>query len=149
MEQNYDIASIKQHPYLAAYNGTVLGPLADAPRIESDNKVYESMIYENGGHEEVTKTIIRSSAKITIRTKNIDAALSLVSTFTKGTDITKERYPLSFTPITDNESEKTLTFSAAAVQPDIEYIPTMGGDHIATLTFIAYPDENGKLFTYL
>lgn len=148
METNYNITQIKQHPYLAAFDGTVLGPLADAPKIESDHKVYDSMIYENGGAEEVSKTIIRSSAKITIRTKNIDAALEMVSRFERGSNIAKERKALSFTPITENESEKILTFPAAVLLPDIEYIPTMGGDHVATLTFTAYPDENGQLFTY-
>ena len=62
--------------------------------------------------------------------------------------IAKERKALSFTPITSNENEKVLTVPAAVLLPDIEYIPTMGGDHVATLTFAAYPDENGQLFTY-
>lgn len=148
METSYDITQIKQYPYLAAFNGTVLGPLADAPKIESDNKMYDSIIYENGGAEEVSKTLIRSSAKITIRTKNIDAALDMVSTFAKGNNIAKDRKALSFTPITSGESGRVLTFPAAVLLPDIEYIPTMGGDHVATLTFTAYPDENGQLFTY-
>ena len=148
MTANYNITQIKQHPYLAAFDGTVLGPLADAPKIVSDNKMYDSIIYENGGAEEVTRTIIRSSAKITIRTKNIDAALDMVSTFAKGNDIVKKRKALSFTPITSDENGRTLTVPAAVLMPDIEYIPTMGGDHVATLTFTAYPDENGQLFTY-
>ena len=38
MEQTYSIASIKRHPYLAAFDGSILGPLADAPKIESDIK---------------------------------------------------------------------------------------------------------------
>lgn len=149
MEQNYSIAPIKQHPYLAAFDGEILGPLADAPKIESDTKVYDSMIYENGGSEEVSKTIIRSSAKITIRTKNIDMALTLVGNFARGSNVAADRKALSFTPITEKEDEKVLTFASAVLLPDIEYIPTMGGDHVATLTFVAYPDSNGKLFTYV
>ena len=149
MEQTYSIASIKRHPYLAAFDGSILGPLADAPKIESDIKVYDSMIYENGGSEEVSKTIIRSSAKITIRTKNIDRALTLAGALKKGGDVAAERKVLSFTPITENADEKVLTFHAAVLLPELEYVPTMGGDHIAILTFMAYPDENGKLFTYV
>lgn len=151
MSKNYDITLIKQHPYLAAYNGEVLGPLADAPRIESDVKVYDSMIYENGGNEEVSKTIVRNSARITIHTKNIDKALSLIGELGNGINITGEssRKALSFTPITESETEKVLTFPAAVLLPDLEYVPTMGGDHVARLTFMAYPDSNGKLFTYL
>ena len=149
MEQNYNLASIKQHPYLAAFDGEILGPLADAPRIEYDTKVYDSTIYENGGSEEVSKTIVRSSARITIRTKNIDAALTLVSNFSQGSNVMAERKVLSFTPITENENEKVLTFLSAALLPEIEYTPTMGGDHVAVLTFAAYPDSNGKLFTYI
>ena len=149
--ENIDITRIKQHPYLAAYDGQVLGPLAEAPRIVTDNKVYDSLIYENGGEEEVSKTIIRSSAKITIRTKNIDCALALAGNFTKGSDVASadSRKILSFTPITANENEKVLTFPAAVLLPDIEYIPTMGGDHVASLTFAAYPDADGKLFTFV
>jgi hypothetical protein len=149
METNYSLDSIKRHPYLAAFDGEILGPLADAPRIESDTKVYDSMIYETGGSEEVSKTIIRSSAKITIRTKNIDAALTLVSNFAQGSNVMAERKVLSFTPITENENEKVLTFPSAVLLPEIEYTPTMGGDHIAVLTLAAYPDSNGKLFTYV
>ena len=149
MEQTYSIAPIKRHPYLAAFDGEVLGPLAEAPRIESDIKVYDSMIYENGGNEDVSKTIIRSAAKITIRTKNIETALALAGALTKGGDVAAQRKVLSFTPITENADEKVLTFPAAVLLPDLEYVPTMGGDHIATLTFMAYPDENGKLFTYV
>ena len=149
MEQSYNTAFIKRHPYLAAFDGVILGPLAESPRIESDIKVYDSMIYENGGNEEVSKTIIRSSAKITIRTKNIETALELAGSFARGGDVAAERKALSFTPITENADEKVLTFPAAVLLPDLEYVPTMGGDHIATLTFAAYPDENGKLFTYL
>ena len=149
METNYSLDSIKRHPYLAAFDGEILGPLADAPRIESDTKVYDSMIYETGGSEEVSKTIIRSAAKITIRTKNIDTALALAGELKKGGDVAAGRKVLSFTPITENADEKVLTFPAAVLLPDLEYVPTMGGDHIATLTFMAYPDENGKLFTYV
>lgn len=151
METTYDITLIKQHPYLAAYNGEVLGPLAEAPRIESETKVYDSMIYENGGNEEVSKRIVRNSARITIHTKNIDKALSMISEFANGTDIANSdrRKALSFTPITEGENEKVLTFPAAVLLPDLEYVPTMGGDHVARLTFVAYPGSDGKLFTYL
>ena len=150
MPQNYDISRIKQHPYLAAFDGTVLGPLADAPKIESDIKVLDSLIYENGGREEVSKTITRATAKITILTKNIDTALSLTGAFARGADVAESsaRKTLSFTPISENDNEKVLTFAAAVLLPDIEYIPTMGGDHVARLTFAAYPDANGKLFTF-
>ena len=150
MPQTYDITKIKQHPYLAVYDGTVLGPLADAPKIESDIKVFDSLIYENGGHEEVSRTITRSSAKITIHTKNIDAALTLAGNFSRGDDIAaaSARKVLTFTPISENAEEKELSFGAAVLLPDIEYVPTMGGDHVARLTFMAYPDANGKLFTF-
>ena len=150
MPQTYDITKIKQHPYLAVFDGTVLGPLADAPRIESDIEVFDSLIYENGGHEEVSRTITRASAKITIRTKNIDAALTLTGNFARGDDVagSSARKVLSFTPITEDAGEKTLSFGAAVLLPDIEYVPTMGGDHVARLTFMAYPDGSGKLFTF-
>ncbi|MBQ9503045.1 MAG: hypothetical protein IJU70_12885 [Lentisphaeria bacterium] len=150
MPQSYDISKIKQHPYLAVFDGTVLGPLADAPKIETDIEVFDSLIYENGGHEEVSRTITRASAKITILTKNIDAALTLAGGFSRGTDIADPaaRKVLAFTPITESAGEKTLTFSAAVLLPEIEYVPAMGKDHVARLSFMAYPDAGGNLFTF-
>ena len=150
MPQSYDISQINQHPYLAAFDGTVLGPLADAPKIETDIEVFDSLIYENGGREEVSRTITRASARITIHTKNIDAALTLVSGFARGENIAgpAARKALTFTPITESADEKTLTFSAAVLLPEIEYVPAMGQDHVARLRFAAYPDANGKLFTF-
>ena len=150
MPQSYDISKIKQHPYLAVFDGTVLGPLADAPKIETDIEVFDSLIYENGGHEEVSRTITRASAKITILTKNVDAALTMAGAFSRGADVaeTSARKVLAFTPITESAEEKTLTFASAALLPEIEYVPTMGGDHVARLSFTAYPDANGKLFTF-
>ena len=148
--QRYDLSCIKQHPYIAAYDGELLGPLAEAPQIESDNKMSDSLIYENGGAEEIGKTLLRNTARITLKTKNIETALNLIAKFSSGDDVIAAalRKPLSFTPITDNESEKVLTFHCAALLPDLEYLPGMGQDHVATIIFIAYPDENGKLFTY-
>ncbi|MBR7103341.1 MAG: hypothetical protein IKC65_00175 [Lentisphaeria bacterium] len=148
--ETYDISRIKQHPYLAAYDGEILGPLAAAPQIETDTKCLDSLIYENGGAEEVSKTLTRNTAKITIKTKNIDTALSFAAKFSRGTDISAadKRKVLSFTPITESSTEKVLTFPAAVLLPDIQYIPAMGADHVATLTFMAYPDADGKLFTF-
>ena len=145
-----DAGVIKNHAYLAAFDGTLLGPLADAPEIESDNEVSGSFIYENGGKEEVGQTLLRRTARITIRTKNINTALELQKQAVLGSDIAaaENRKPLKFTPITSNAAEKVLTFNAAVLLPDFSYDPGMGGDHIVTLTFTAYPDASGQLFTF-
>ena len=148
--QKYDLSCIKQHPYIAAYDGELLGPLAEAPQIEADSKTADSVIYENGGAEEVARTLIRNTARITLKTKNIGTALDLISKFSNGNDVISadQRKPLSFTPITEDENEKVLTFHCAALMPELVYLPGLGKDHVATIVFTAYPDENGKLFTF-
>ena len=151
METVYDVSTIKRHAFLAMYNNQIIGPLAEAPKIEYENKTYDSLIYENGGNEEVSKTITRRCARITIRTKNVEDALTLAQNFSAGADViaAAARKSLSFTPITSSGTEKVLTFPAAALMPDVVYDPGMGSDHTATLTFMAYSDDSGTLFTFV
>ena len=151
METLYDLSTIKRHAFLAMYDNQIIGPLAEAPKIEYEHKTYDSLVYENGGTEEVSKTITRRCAKITLRTKNVEQALTLAQNFAAGDDVigTAVRKTLSFTPITSNGTEKVLTFPAAALMPDVVYDPGMGSDHNATLTFTAYSDGSGTLFTFM
>lgn len=149
MAATYDITTIKRHSYVASFGETVIAPLAEAPRIETDRKVVESVIYENGGHEAVASHLVRNSATITLKTKDISTALELLSDFTTGEDIMADtrKKVLTFTPVA--EGEKSLVFPAAYLQPDASYIPAMGEDHTATLVFKAFADSTGKtLFSF-
>ncbi|MBR2373132.1 MAG: hypothetical protein IKA87_02765 [Lentisphaeria bacterium] len=146
---SYDINTIKRHSYVATFGTAVIAPLAEAPKIETDRKIVESTIYENGGHEAVASHLVRDCAVITLKTKDISTALELMSNFSLGDDIMSEskKQALTFTPLA--EGEKTLIFPAAYLQPEASYVPSMGEDHVATLVFKAFADnESGKLFTF-
>lgn len=145
----YDTNVIKRHTYVASFGETVIAPLASAPRIETDRKIVESTIYENGGAEAVASHLVRDCATVTVETKDINTALELMGDFSLGEDIMADarKKPLTFTPIAENE--KTLIFPAAYLQPDASYLPAMGQDHVAKLVFKAFADnETGKLFTF-
>lgn len=149
MAITYDITTIKRHSYVASFGNTVIAPLAEAPKIEIDRKVVESTIYENGGHEAVASHLVRDTATISLKTKDISTALELMSSFSAGEDIMAEakKQTLTFTPV--SEGEKTLVFPVAYLQPDASYIPAMGEDHTATLVFKAFADSTSKtLFTF-
>lgn len=149
MAATYDVTTIKRHAYVASFGDTVIAPLASAPRIETNRKVVESTIYENGGVEAVAAHLVQDCATITLETKDISTALELLSEFTLGEDIMADdkKKTLTFTPVA--EGEKSLVFSAAYLQPDASYVPSMGQDHVAKLVFKAYAtDENTALFTF-
>ena len=142
MPGTYDVTTIKRHSYVASFGETVIAPLAEAPKIETDRKIVESTIYENGGHEAVASHLVKDSATIT-------TALALLADFAAGDDIMAagRKHALSFTPLAENEA--TLIFPAAYLQPDSSYVPAMGADHTATLVFKAFPGGNdNKLFTF-
>ena len=149
MAATYDVTTIKRHAYVASFGDTVIAPLASAPRIETNRKVVESTIYENGGVEAVAAHLVQDCATITLETKDISTALELLSEFTLGEDIMADdkKKTLTFTPVA--EGEKSLVFPAAYLQPDASYVPSMGQDHVAKLVFKAYAtDENTALFTF-
>ena len=145
----YDTNTIKRHSYVATFGTTVIAPLASAPRIETNRKTVESTIYENGGVEAVAALLVQDCATVTLETKDITTALELLGNFSAGEDIMAEsrKNTLTFTPLA--ESEKTLIFPCAYLQPDASYVPAMGQDHVAKLVFKAYADSSTKkLFTF-
>ena len=149
MTAAYDTTVIKRHAYVAAFGTTVIAPLASAPRIETQRKIVESTIYENGGSEAVASHLVQDCATVTLETKDITTALELLSNFELGEDIMSadKRKTLTFTPVA--EGEKTLIFPTACLLPDASYVPSMGQDHVAKLVFKAFADgEGGKLFTF-
>jgi len=149
MPAPYDITAIKRHSYVASFGETVIAPLAEAPKIETDRKIVESTVYENGGREAVASHLVRDCATITLKTKDITTALTLLGDFALGDDVmaADRKHALTFTPIAENE--RTLIFPAAYLQPESSYLPAMGEDHTATLVFKAFPGgANNKLFTF-
>ena len=148
MTSSYDTSVIKRHSYVAAFGDTVIAPLAAAPKIATNRKLVDSLIYENGGAEAVASHLVQDNATITLETKDIGTALELLADFAVGEDIlaAERKKTLTFTPLA--EGEKTLVFPAAYLQPDASYVPGMGADHVATLVFKAFPASDGKLYTF-
>lgn len=144
------LAFIKKYPYAVSFGEINFGPLAEQPRIEIENRLKESHIWENHGIDAVYQQLEENQAEIVIRTKNIETCLTLISQFRRSMHINApdKRKELRFTPITENENEKELIFPVAILLPDMEYVPTYGGDHLITLYFRAYPDNSGILFRY-
>ncbi len=145
-----DLTCIKQYPYSVSFGEINLGPIAEPPRIEIENRINESQIWENHGIDASYQQLEENQARIFIRTKNIETALTLAAQFRRSMHINApdKRKELRFTPITENENEKQLIFPVAILLPDLEYEPTFGGDHLITLHFRAYPDNNDVLFTF-
>ena len=142
-------AAIKRHRYTATFGSVVIAPLAGAPEIRTDRRVVESTVCERGGGERVVSHLVKDCATVTVKTKDIATALTLLSGFSLGDDIMAEerKFPLAFTALAENE--KDLVFPAAYLQPDASYIPAAGRDHVAVLVFKAFPGgERGKLFVF-
>lgn len=143
-----DIAKIIRTAVEAAFNSVPIGPSEGAPEISIDIETYKSIV-EEAGSEAVAEIITGRQAKITIKTKNIDNAITLVNAFKKGDDIyaAANSKALALTPIASGA--KILTFPNAFVQPSLSYTPKGDEDHIATLVFIAREQADGTLFTWL
>lgn len=148
--QKEELSCIKQHPYSVSFGETNLGPLAEPPRIQIETKINESYIYETNGEEAVLQKLANFRAKISLKTKNIEVALILIESFSRGNYINmpENQKALIFTPVCENKDEKQLIFPVTVLMPDMRYEPTMINDHIITLYFFSYADSKGKLFTF-
>ena len=79
------ISKIKKFPYLVSVGSTSLGPLAGAPTVEPDTETSDVTLYETMGDIEASY-LTKNSLTLTIRTRNIDAAMPLIA------DIIKKNY---------------------------------------------------------
>ena len=151
MPSTYDLSVLKRHAFLVSFGDTVLGPLASEPKIESKIETYDCSVYEQG-QDVVASYLEKNEAQVTVTTKNVAAALDLVKTFRKGGDLlaSAARKALTFSPIVGSGvTEKTLTFTSAALMPELSYAPTSTADHTAKLVFRCFPDAStGALYTY-
>jgi len=151
MPSTYDLSVLKRHAFLVSFGDTVLGPLASEPKIESKVETYDCSIYEQGRNV-VASYVEKNEIQVTVSTKNVAAALDLIKAFRNGDDLlaSTARKALTFTPIVaDGVTEKTLTFTSAALQPELSYVPASTADHTAKLVFRCFPDATtGALYTY-
>lgn len=136
---------------MLTFGNTVLGPLASEPKIEPLIEMYDCMIYENG-KEAVASYVEKHEVKITVTTKNVCGALTLMKGYRKGDDLlsTGAHDALTFAPIVgEGVTEKTLIFPHALLLPEWSYVPSSTTDHTVRLIFRCMPDpDTGELFTY-
>lgn len=151
MPSTYDLSVLKRHAFLVSFGDTVLGPLASEPKIESKVETYDCSVYEQGRNV-VASYVEKNEIQVTVTTKNVAAALDLIKAFRNGDDLlaAAARKALTFSPIVaDGVTEKTLTFTSAALLPDLSYAPMSTADHTAKLVFRCFPDATtGALYTY-
>lgn len=143
------IAFIKKHAFLVAAGEDELGPLNGPPQVEGDVEMYDVMLYESGKDVQGS-FLIKNNVKVTIKTRNIEKAMTLLGDFAKGDNIlaTDRKKILTFVPITD-DVEKTLTFTDAFLQPGLSYVPGNSEAHEATLVYLCRANvETGKPFTF-
>lgn len=143
------VAFVKKHPLLISAGEDELNPLSGPPQIEGDVEMKDVMLYETDKDVQAS-FITRNNVKVTIKTRNIAKAMELLSAFAKGDNIlaSELKQALTMIPITD-ETEKTLTFANAFLQPGLSYAPGDGEEHEATLVYLCRADAaTGKPFVF-
>ena len=145
------ITKLKKFPYAAAFGTDELGPLAGAPQIEGDVEIKDVTLYETGS-DPAAKFITRNDVKVTIKTRNVDLAMTMLGGFAKGDNVldTAKKKALVLVPITEATTEKTITFGSAFLQPGLSMTPGDNDDPSeVTLVFICKADATtGKPWTY-
>ena len=150
MPENPRESVLRRGACTAFYNRIMLSPLAGAPEIAATGERLTSRLRdggENAGKEVCFYTA--AEAKITLRSRSIDAALALLADFTVGEDLcaAARRHPLIFSPLDDDGPGRSLVFPAACLLPEFSYLPRAERDHEIKLVFLAFPDGAGRLFT--
>ena len=150
-EINTLIGKIKKFPYLVSVGSTSMAPLAGAPTAEPDIETADVTLYETGGVEIHAKVITKNNVTLTIRTRNIDAAMPLLEALKKGDNVlaSTNKKTVTLVPIT-SATEPTITFDNAYLNPGLSFAPGEGNDpNAATLTFECHADPTrGTPFTY-
>lgn len=145
------VALIKKHAFLASAGTDDLNPLAAAPSVEGDVALKDTTLYETG--EEIQASFIsKNNVKVTLKTRNITKALTLLSAFKKGDNIyaSANKKALTLVPITSDATAETITFTDAYLQPGLSFAPGENDTpQEATLVYICKPDATtGKPFTF-
>lgn len=144
------IGKLKKFPYLCQVDETTLGPLAEPPAIAPEIETQDVTLYET--LEDVQASFLsKNDVRITLKCRDVDAALELLNGIKKGDNIMSEQYKhvLVLVPITDAE-EKSITFSNAYLQPGLNVTPASGETPTdVELVFLCKADAaTGKPFVY-
>ena len=139
-------SALRRWGCVVTYDRVPLSPLAGAPEISATGTRLDSRLRDSGsaaGRE--IRFYTAAEARITLRSRSIDAALGLLAEFTVGEDLCagSRRHPLVFTPADAPAGSAVLVFPAACLLPDFTYLPYAGRDHEIKLAFLAFPDAAG------
>ncbi len=152
-EINTLIGKIKKFPYLVSVGSTSMAPLAGAPSAEPDVETADITLYE-GGTEIYAKIITKNDVTLTIRTRNIEAAMPLLAALKKGDNVldSTRKKVITMVPITGGTDATSgiITFDNAYLNAGLSYAPGEGNDpNAATLTFNCKADPiRGNAFVY-
>lgn len=128
-----------------------LGPLASAPKLEADVETKETTLYETGD-EPQAEILSKNNAKLTLETRNMDVAMSMLTKHKKGDNILAAANALVITlvPITADTTAKGFTFGNCYLDPGLSTTLSEGDDtpSSAQLVFKCKPDANGNVVSY-
>lgn len=145
------VAALKKHPYLCSVGDTSLGPLSGPPATDGDTETRDVTLYETEGNVEA-KFLTKNDVKVTVKTRNIDTAMTLMGAIAKGDNLVASTRAVTLTlvPITSSATEKTLTFGHAYLQPGLKFSPGENGDPSEVeLTYLCKADAaTGKPWTF-
>lgn len=144
------ISKIKKFPYLVSVGDVSLGPLAGAPTVAPDVETSDVTLYETEGEIEA-KYLTKNSVTLTIRTRNVDAAMSLIGAIKKGDNLyaSSRKKTITMVPITGG-TEATITFDNAYLNPGLDFAPGENKDpNVVNLTYECKADPTrGTPFIY-
>lgn len=145
------VATVQRYPFMVAAGSTELGALAGPPQVEPDVELKSIQLYETGT-ESAAEMLVKNGVKITIKTRNIEAAMTLLGGFAKGDNVIApaKKTTVTMVPITAASGAKTITFTDAYLQPGLSFAPGQNDDPSeATLVYICKPNiTTGKPWTY-
>ena len=122
------IGKLKKHPYLCSAGSTDLGPLSGPPQVAPETETKDVTLYETQGDVHASY-LIKNDLKVTVKTRDVDTAMTLQSGIKKGDNIydPSKKVALTLVPIT-GATEKTITFANAYLQPGLTYTPGEDGE---------------------
>lgn len=141
------IAKLQKHPYFAMVGDVELGPLAGPPQIAPDVATQDVTLYETG--EDVqAQYLTRNNITLTLETRNLDAANTLISSVKLGDNVfaAAKKKTVTLVPLTADSTAKVFTFPNAYVQPGLNATPGENSTPTTmTVAFTCKPDASTGL----
>ena len=145
------IDKLKTYPYLVSVGDKGLAPLDSPPTVEKDIATSDVTLYETNGDVEASY-LPKHDIKLTITTRAVDEAMALLDSIKLGDNMmdSTRKQTVTLVPITEDEGEKTITFTDAYLDASGSYEPKEGrAPNVVKLTFVCKANKtSGKPFTY-